>query len=133
MRVDLYCVCNFLKKTCCVCVCVKLSRVSCAYFCFFSQFFFLSIVFTFLHANKQTKQNTHKQWLKNLTEEDFLAASVAAATEATDADAAATEAAAEAEAAVAAEAAAEGRTTRTSGPRARSWGDWYKRYVCAHL
>ena len=68
------------------------------------------------------------QWLKNLTEEDFLAASVAAATEATDADAVATEAA-EAEAAVAAEAAAEGRTTRTSGPRARSWGDWYKRCV----
>jgi hypothetical protein len=87
-----------------------------------------------LFCTRTSKQNkTHKQWLKNLTEEDFLAASVAAATEATDADAAATEAAAEAEAAVAAEAAAEGRTTRTSGPRARSWGDWYKRYVCAHL
>ena len=86
-----------------------------------------SFVFTFLRTKEKRKQNT-KRWLKNLTEADFLAASVAAATEATDADAVATEAA-EAEAVVAAEAAAEGRRTRTSGPRARSWGDWYKRYV----
>ena len=99
----------------------------------FSIFFSLVRLHFFAREQANKTQNTHKQWLKNLTEEDFLAASVAAATEATDADAAATEAAAEAEAAVAAEAAAEGRTTRTSGPRARSWGDWYKRYVCAHL
>jgi len=90
-------------------------------------YFLFSFVFTFLRTKEKRKQNT-KRWLKNLTEADFLAASVAAATEATDADAVATEAA-EAEAVVAAAAAAEGRRTRTSGPRARSWGDWYKRYV----
>ena len=90
--------------------------------------FFLSHSSSFFCTRTSKQNKRHKQWLKNLTEEDFLAALVAAATEATDADAVATEAA-EAEAAVAAEAAAEGRTTRTSGPRARSWGDWYKRYV----
>ena len=95
--------------------------------------FFFSLIFTFslrferTHARNERKEKKTR-WLKNLTEEDFLAASVAAATEATDADAVATEAA-EVEAVVAAEAAAEGRTKGTSGPRARSWGDWYKRYV----
>jgi hypothetical protein len=97
------------------------------YFLLFSQFFVLARHFLRTRREEKRKQNT-KRWLKNLTEADFLAASVAAATEATDADAVATEAA-EAEAVVAAEAAAEGRRTRTSGPRARSWGDWYKRYV----
>ena len=29
----------------------------------------------------------------------------------------------------AAEVAGEGKRTRTSGPRARSWGDWCKRYA----
>lgn len=122
-----------MKKTCCV-YSLKILRARKAFslVSLVSNFFF-SLIFTFslrferTHARNERKEKKTR-WLKNLTEEDFLAASVAAATEATDADAVATEAA-EVEAVVAAEAAAEGRTKGTSGPRARSWGDWYKRYV----
>merc|ERR1712100_31557 len=64
-----------------------------------------------------------QQWPKHLTEADFRAVLAAAVTVAIEEVAAVTAAAEVA----AAEVAGEGKRTRTSGPRARSWGDWCKR------
>ena len=66
-----------------------------------------------------------QQWPKHLTEADFRAVLAAAVTVAIEEVAAVTAAAEVA----AAEVAGEGKRTRTSGPRARSWGDWCKRYA----
>jgi len=66
-----------------------------------------------------------EQWPKHLTEADFRAVLAAAVTVAIEEVAAVTAAAEVA----AAEVAGEGKRTRTSGPRARSWGDWCKRYA----
>ena len=70
-------------------------------------------------------QRGEQQWPKHLTEADFRAVLAAAVTVAIEEVAAVTVAAE----VVAAEVAGEGKRTRTSGPRARSWGDWCKRYA----
>lgn len=72
-----------------------------------------------------TPHRGEQQWPKHLTEADFRAVLAAAVTVAIEEVAAVTAAAEVA----AAEVAGEGKRTRTSGPRARSWGDWCKRYA----
>ena len=75
---------------------------------------------------KTTPHRGEQQWPKHLTEADFRAVLAAAVTVAIEEVAAVTVAAE----VVAAEVAGEGlKRTRTSGPRARSWGDWCKRYA----
>merc|ERR1712100_525126 len=65
-----------------------------------------------------TYRTRGEQWPKHLTEADFRAVLAAAVTVAIEEVAAVT---------AAAEVAGEGKRTRTSGPRARSWCDWCKR------
>ena len=108
-----------------LCVLFSLLKIL-PFFCLLKILFFSSRRKSSQKSSTPTTYRTRgEQWPKHLTEADFRAVLAAAVTVAIEEVAAVTAAAEVA----AAEVAGEGKRTRTSGPRARSWGDWCKRYA----